>query len=311
MISREEKDDYYCVDLPESEWTKIDRWLGTNVSLTSMVLTEWNKIQKTIEKGPRKSLRLAFPTIDGMLNGLAPGEILYIGLVDEKISAAFSLNIVKNLGIDKHEKILVFNSGRGEYTYARGLISLCANVDEYDLLYGKELSDEDTERIEELIEKIKSAEVSVVNTPYISIESIYDEVLKLKGEDIPSLILVDNLRFLSTKKTFKNRSQEYRHISQKLWKLAKDTRIPIVVTGPLSKSRQTMKDYWPTSVDMPAEKMLDSFDKILMVHRDETKNGVTTLNVSSIKNPNGWYGYRKILYRPDFNELKEIGCPKG
>ena len=41
-------DDYYTVNLPESQWTSIDKWFGDNVSLTSLVMTEQNKIKKTI-----------------------------------------------------------------------------------------------------------------------------------------------------------------------------------------------------------------------------------------------------------------------
>ena len=64
-------------------------------------------------------------------------------------------------------------------------------------------------------------------------------------------------------------------------------------------------DYFlkPTALDMPAENMLDSFDKILMVHRDENAE---LLNISSIKNNDGDYGYRKIKHLPDTNRLEEI-----
>ena len=48
--SKKTEDDYYRVSLPQSEWLHIDRWLGDNVSLTSIVLTELNKIKKTYEK---------------------------------------------------------------------------------------------------------------------------------------------------------------------------------------------------------------------------------------------------------------------
>ena len=50
-------DDYYTVNLPESQWTSIDKWFGDNVSLTSLVMTEQNKIKKTIEKGRRKNIQ--------------------------------------------------------------------------------------------------------------------------------------------------------------------------------------------------------------------------------------------------------------
>ena len=306
MNRRTEEEDYYCVDISEVEWEKLDRWYGANVCLESVVLAEWNKIRKTIEKGHRKTLHLAVPTIDCMTNGLAPGEVLYIGVTDERISAAFGLNIVKNLGIDKREKLLVFNAGRGEYAYARGILSLSAEVDEYDLRDGIELTDDEIGRIEEQIEKIKASDISIVNTPYISVESISEEVLRLKEEEIPALIVIDNLRFLTTRKNCRNRDREYRHISEKLRKLAKDTLVPIVVMGPLSKKRQAMGGFWPTAIDMPADKLLDYFDKILMVHRSETEGKEVCLNVSSIKNPNGWYGYKKLLYRANYNELKEI-----
>ena len=296
-------DDYYTVNLPESEWTNINRWFGTNVSMTSMVLTEWNKIRKTIEKGPRKSIKLGVSSLDVMTGGLCPGEVMYIGHVDEKTNTAFSLNIVNGFGINNKKRLLIFNSGRGEYAYARKLISLKADVDEFNLKVCELLSLDEIERIENAITDIQNSDISVVNTPFISVESICDEIHKLDETNKPELILIDNLHFVTTQRKCKNKMQEYRVVSNKLWKLAKDTRIPIVITGPISKKRRSMKDYWPTALDMPAENMLDNFDKILMVHRDENTE---LLNISSIKNNDGDYGYRKIKHLPDTNRLEEI-----
>ena len=296
-------DDYYTVNLPESEWTNINRWFGTNVSMTSMVLTEWNKIQKTLEKGPRKSIKLGVSSLDVMTGGLCPGEVMYIGNVDEKTNTTFSLNIVNGFGINNKKRLLIFNSGKGEYSYARKLISLRADVDEFNLKVCELLSPDEIERIENAITDIQSSDISVVNTLFISVESIYDEIHKLDETNKPELILIDNLRCITTRRKCKNKMQEYRVVSNKLWKLAKDTRIPIVITGPISKKRRSMKDYWPTALDMPAENMIDSFDKILMVHRDENAE---LLNISSIKNNDGDYGYRKIKHLPDTNRLEEI-----
>lgn len=303
-------DDYYSVSLPESEWTHIDRWFGTNVSMTSMVLTEWNKIQKTIEKGPRETLRLGVPSIDVMTDGISPGEIMFIGHVEEKTNIVFSLNIVNGFGINNKKKLLIFNSGKGGYAYARGLISLRANIDEFNLKVCEHLAYDEIERIENAVADIQTSDISVVNTPFISVEAIYDEIHKLNETARPDLILVDNLQFITTQKKCKNKRQEYRAVSNKLWELAKDIRIPIVVTGPLSKKRRKMKDYWPTAADMPAENMLDSFDKILMVHIDNNKNG-ELVNITSIKNNDGDYGYRKIKYHPGTNKLEEIIDQKG
>lgn len=294
-------DDYYTVSLPESEWGNIERWFGTNVSMTSMVLTEWSKIQKTIEKGPREVLRLGINSIDVMTNGICPGEVMYIGNADEKTNTAFSLNIVNGFGINNKKRLLMFNSGKGEYAYARKLISLRADVDELDLKVCSCLSHDEIARVEKAVKDIQDSDVSVVNTPFISVESIYNEVHKLGEADKPDLILIDNLHFITTQRKCKSKNQEYRLVANKLWKLAKQTSIPIVITGPLSKKRRDMKDYWPTAMDMPAPNMLDSFDKILMVHRDDE-----ILNISLVKNRDGDYGYRKIKHLPDTNRLEEI-----
>lgn len=69
------EDDYYCVSLPPSEWRHIDRWLGDNVSLTSVILTELNKIQKTYEKGKRSAVRIGIASIDTMIGGPTPRGI--------------------------------------------------------------------------------------------------------------------------------------------------------------------------------------------------------------------------------------------
>lgn len=75
------EDDYYCVSLPPSEWRHIDRWLGDNVSLTSVILTELNKIQKTYEKGKRSAVRIGIASIDTMIGGpYTPGNCFMLGV---------------------------------------------------------------------------------------------------------------------------------------------------------------------------------------------------------------------------------------
>lgn len=295
--------DYCTVNLPESQWTSLDKWFGDNVSLASLVMTEQNKIKKTIEKGRRKNIRLGFLTIDVMINGLFPGEFLYLGNSEENISFAFGLNIVKNFAIDRNHKLQIFNCGRGEYAYARGILSVCSGIDEDELLISENLSDYDIDIIDDCVKKIKNSNISINNTPNIAVEEICDKILKMKLQEYPELILIDNLCFVTTKKKCKNKSQEYRVVSEKLWKLAKDTKIPILLLGPLSKQRSTMKNYYPTAKDMPSDNMLESFDKILMVHKDNNANDKETIKIISIKNPDGIYGYRMLKFNKYTYEL--------
>lgn len=300
------EDDYYRVSLPQSEWLHIDRWLGENVSLTSIVLTELNKIKKTYEKGRRKTIQTGIASIDAMIGGLCPGELLYIGSTEEKYNFAVGLNILYAMGIKGNTKVLVFNSGRGQYAYARGMISLCTGVAESRLQISQSLSDEELEQIEETISDLHLSNVSIVSTPNICIESICEEIEKYPKTERPDLVLIDNLRFLTTRTKCKDRQQEYQMVTQKLWKLAKDVQIPVVLTGPLSKQRRKMVQYWPTARDMLTENMLENFDKIVAVHRGNKKDKENILNVTVIKNPDGTYGYREMEYDPDCNALTEM-----
>ena len=297
---------YDFVSVPQSEWSNIRKWFGDHVSMTSLVLTELNKIKRTKQNGKRRSLNLGIRTIDAMVGGLFDGEILYLGNETENGNFAFCLNIMKRLAVDSGKKVLVFNCGRGEYEYARGLLSLCAEVDVAKLKNPEWLSDEELQQMEEAAEKIQSADLSIVNIPNLCVERLCDEVRKTQDEVRPDILLVDNLRFLTATDVCDDRRAEYRVIAKKLRQFAKESGIPIVLTGPISKSRRMMDDYWATACDMPADDMLDSFDKIIMIHpcREPLKKDV--LNVTVIKNPEGPYGYRQIEYYPRCHKLTEI-----
>ena len=95
--NKEAEDDYYRVSLPQSELLHIDRWLGDNVSLTSIVLTELNKIKKTYEKGHRKTIQTGIASIDAMVGGLYPGEVLYIGSTEENLNFAIGEQVIREL----------------------------------------------------------------------------------------------------------------------------------------------------------------------------------------------------------------------
>lgn len=298
------EDDYYRVSLPQSEWLHIDRWLGDNVSLTSIVLTELNKIKKAYEKGHRKTVQIGIASIDAMIGGLCPGELLYIGSTEEKYNFAVGLNILHTAGIKGNTKVLVFNSGRGQYAYARGLISLCAGTEESRLQNAQALSVEELEHVEESLGTLQLSNISFVSTPNICVEDICDEIKKLQEEDHPDFVLIDNLSFLTTREQCANRREESRRITEKLWSLAKDIGIPIVLTGPLSKKRRNMEDYRPTAADLPMEGMLKFLDKVVTIHGIGEYKG--TLCITAIKNQDGTYGYRKIEYNPDSNKLTEL-----
>lgn len=302
--NKETEDDYYCVSLPQSEWLHIDRWLGDNVSLTSIVLTELNKIKKTYEKGRRKTIQTGIASIDAMVGGLCPGEVLYIGSTEEKYNFAVGLNILHSVGIKGNTKVLVFNSGRGQYAYARGLISLCTGVDEGKLQNGQSLSEEEIEEVEETVSELQFSNVSIVSTPNIYIEDICEEIERLQETERPDLVLIDNLSFLTARQQYADCREEHRKIAEKLWSLAKDTRIPIVLIGPLSKGRKKMNNYRPSAADLPAEGILKFFDKVVTVHSSRERQDV--INITTIKNPDGLYGYRKIEYDPNCNKLTEI-----
>mgnify|MGYP004677744287 FL=1 len=67
-----------------------------------------------------------------------------------------------------------------------------------------------------------------------------------------------------------------------------------------------MKNYHPTAKDMPAENMLESFDKILMVHRDANEKNKEIIKVTSVKNPDGKYGFRMLRFDKYCYELNEL-----
>ena len=303
---KNESESYNFVSVPQSEWPNIHKWFGNRVSMTSLVLTELSKIKKTKQNGQRKALDLGVRTIDAMVGGLFNGEILYLGNETENGNFAFCLNIIKRLAVDNDKKVLVFNCGRGEYEYARGLLSLCAEVDVAKLKNPEQLSDAELQRLDEAAEKIRLADLSIVNTPNLCVEHLCDEAKKVQDEECPDVILIDNLRFLTSTEACDDRQAEYGVIAQKLWQLAKDSGIPIVLTGPLSKQRRTMSDYWPTACDMPAENILDSFDKIVMVHPCREPCETDIFNVTVVKNPEGTYGYRQIELLPEYNKLTEM-----
>ena len=173
-------------------------------------------------------------------------------------------------------------------------------------MIGENLSEDELDIIEECVEKIQKSNISINSSPNIAVEDICDNITILEPKEYPELILVDNLCFVTTKKKSKNKSQEYRIVSYKLWKLAKDTKIPIVILGPLSKQRSKMKNYHPTAKDMPTENMLESFDKILMVHRDANEKNKEIIKVTSVKNPDGKYGFRMLRFDKYCYELNEL-----
>ena len=239
-------------------------------------------------------------------SGISPGEVMYIGQENAKINAAIMLNIIRNLGIEKKNRILYYNQSQGQNSFAKALLSLCSGIPEVELQQGWNLTQESYRHLDGVVTDIKNAEVSVVGTPNISTETIIEDVCGLDKEKLPALILINDLRFLSAQKKCRSKQKLYRYIAEKLHQLARDMRIPIILTGPIAENRTGVCE-WPLNIgDMPAAHMEEYFDKILMIYPERIREGKRTLDVGVIKNPDGWHGCYQMAYLSDCNEIREV-----
>ncbi len=260
-----------------------------------------------------RGLPTGFASLDNLLSGLQPADLIILAARPSMGKTAFALNVAQNIAKRGHAIGVISLEMSKEQLVERMFCSLLG-VDSWKMRTGR-LTDDDFSKIGGVMDEMNSMKIYIDDSIGNSIAELKAKARRLKMEHGLDFLVVDYLQLMtaghSTNQS--NRVQEISEISRSLKALARDLSVPILALSQLSRAVELRPSKVPQLSDLRESGAIEQdADVVLMMYRedyyeeDTDRKGVTDLYIR--KHRNGPIGHTELSFKKE--QLKFIDVEK-
>lgn len=210
-----------------------------------------------------------FADLDWATSGLRPGSLAVVAGRPSLGKTSFALDIAAHVALEQKLPVLLFSMDMSSKQIAARLVCQTGRVDSHGFRTGQ-LAPDARERAAAAIEKLKSADLHIDETPALKASDIIArtrEVFDAHGR--LGLVVIDHLQIMNLLHSGEPVAQDYYKAMFALRVLAKEIQAPIVMLSQLGRRMEKRKSKRPRSSDLPSEAILQNADLLLLLYRDE------------------------------------------
>lgn len=311
----EEVDD--LVDQAEQELYKVSQTFMRNrfVPIKEILNSTYEKISdlhdpEAAEK--YKGLSTGYNSLDNILTGLQPSDLIILAARPSMGKTALALNIAQNAAI-KGKTIGVISLEMSKEQLVERLFISQLGVDSWKMKSGK-LSQEDFMRMGQVMDQLNKCKIFIDDSAGASIAELRAKARRLQMEHGLDILIVDYLQLMSVGKggnSITNRVQEISEISRSLKGLARELHIPIMALSQLSRAVEARPVKIPQLSDLRESGAIEQdADVVLMMYRedyyeeDTDRVGITDIYVR--KHRHGAVGRIELMFKKEQMKFFDI-----
>jgi len=259
-----------------------------------------------------RGIPTGFGSLDNILSGLQPSDLLVLAARPSMGKTALALNIAQNVAKKGRVVGLISLEMSKEQLVERMFCSLLS-VDSWKMRTGR-LSDEDFSKIGSVMDELNSMKIYIDDSVGNSIAELKAKARRLKMESGLDFLIVDYLQLMTVggyTGSLQNRVQEISEISRSLKALARDLRIPILAISQLSRAVEQRPSKIPQLSDLRESGAIEQdADVVLMLYRedyyeeDTDRKGVTDVFIR--KHRNGPVGHIELAFKKEQMKFLDI-----
>ncbi len=297
------------LDLAEQSIFEIaERNIDQNFySLSEVVKKSFKKIE-TIRGDKITGLSTGFTDFDNLTSGLQPSDLIIIAGRPSMGKTAFALNIAYNAALEEKIGVAVFSLEMSMLQLGIRLLGADAMIDAWKLRKGA-LQDDDYLRLTDSANRLSELSLYIDDSSGLSALDIKAKARRLKKKHNISLLIIDYLQLMQSKKSTESRQMEISDISRSLKALAKDLDIPVVAISQLNRKVEDRPNKRPILADLRESGAIEQdADLIAFIYREELYNrteenkGKAELNVA--KHRNGPTGMVPLTFREQYTKFE-------
>lgn len=253
-----------------------------------------------------------FRSLDRILSGLQPTDLLIVAARPAMGKTSFALNIAQNVAKQKKSVGIITLEMSKEQLVERMFCSLLS-VDSWKLRTGR-LAPEDFARMGSVMDELNGMKIFIDDSLSGSIGELRAKARRLQMEHGLDLLLIDYIQLMSVSgmgANLTNRVQEVSEISRSLKTLARELRIPIIALSQLSRAVENRPSKIPQLSDLRESGSLEQdSDVVLMLYRedyyeeDSERAGITDIYIR--KHRNGPTGRVELMFKKEQMRFYDI-----
>jgi len=273
---------------------------------------EFSALHVADEKDKVKGIPTGFKSLDGILSGLQPSDLIILAARPSMGKTALSLSIVQKIAIEssKQHTVGIFSLEMSKEQLVDRMFCSILGVDSWKLQHGK-LDDRDFQNMGSVMDILNKAPIFIDDSIGMSITELKAKARRLQMEHGLDLIVIDYLQLMSTGNQAYNgnRVQEISEISRSLKTLSRELHIPIIALSQLSRAVEARNPKIPQLSDLRESGSIEQdADVVIMLYRKdyyeenlpEDEVGVTDVFIK--KHRNGPVG--KVSLRFDKAQMR-------
>lgn len=278
--------------------------------ITSALERFAERIRRGLAGDPERGLMTAFHSLDELLGGMYPGQLILVAARPGAGKSVLAQNIAENLA-DDHKHVAFLTLEMSEDELIQRAVSRYAGVAVKRVLWGNP-PEGAREKIVEAYKRVAQRKEYLWVSEDTSINPATFRAHLRRQQRHPGLDLaiVDYIQLMSGGGKYENRQQEVSAISRSLKLLAKDLHIPIIACCQMSRAIDHRADRRPVLSDLRESGALEQdADVVVFIHRDPDAVEGGTAELIVAKNRMGASGTAELAFVSRSTTFKNI--PKG
>jgi replicative DNA helicase len=298
------------LDLAEQSIFEIaERTIDQNFFPMSEVIKEsFKKLESTSHKDSFiTGVATGFTDFDNITAGLQPSDLIIIAGRPSMGKTSLALNMAYNAALGDKLGVAVFSLEMSRLQLGIRLLGLDAMIDASRLRRGS-LQDDEWGRLTDAANRLSELPLYIDDTSGLSVLELKAKARRLKKRFGISLLVIDYLQLMQSKKSTESRQQEISDISRSLKALAKDLNIPVVALSQLNRKVEDRPNKRPILADLRESGAIEQdADLILFIYREELYNrteenkGKAEINIA--KHRNGPIGKVDLTFREKYTKF--------
>jgi len=278
---------------------------------------EFSVLHMAEESDKVKGISTGFTSLDSILSGLNPSDLIILAARPSMGKTALALSIAQKIAIESPKKktVGIFSLEMSKEQLVDRMFCSILGVDSWKLQHGK-LDDSDFQNMGGAMDLMNQAPIFIDDSVGMSITELKAKARRLQMEHGLDLVIVDYLQLMSSGSSGAysgNRVQEISEISRSLKALGRELHIPIIALSQLSRAVEMRNPKIPQLSDLRESGSIEQdADIVLMLYRKdyyeenltEEEMGITDIFVRKHRNgPTGKVSMRFEKSRMRFYDI--------
>ena len=277
------------------------------LQLDEVVRNSFKKIETT--KGSNiTGISTGFTDFDNLTSGLQNSDFIIIAGRPSMGKTALALNIALNAALIDKVGVAIFSLEMSSLQLGIRLLGSDAMIDAWKLRKGV-MQDDDYLRLTDSANRLSELPIYIDDSSALSSLEIKAKARRLKKKYDISLVIIDYLQLMQSKKAVESRQLEISDISRSLKALAKDLDIPIMALSQLNRKVEDRPNKRPMLADLRESGAIEQdADLIMFIYREELYNkteenkGKAELIIA--KHRNGPTGLANLTFREKYTKFQ-------